>query len=101
MAPVPAGFGNRIYDILVAVCGAHEHDRASFVSHFERPVGNGPTSEWRFMGTFGFGGKFRYPRMTVDGYPEDMNSDLIRAKLDADTKLAVLAGKMRSAGWKS
>jgi len=30
-----------------------------------------PCTEWRFQGSLGFGGKFRYPRMSVDCYPED------------------------------
>lgn len=63
-------FFTRIYDVLVAHCGAQDdkYDRLSFVQNF---TSERPSMEWRFQGALGFGGKFRYPRITVDCYPED------------------------------
>lgn len=57
-----------IYDILVDIAGANAEDKESFVSHF---CAESTTNEWRFQGHLGFGGKFRYPRISVDCYPED------------------------------
>lgn len=59
-----------VFDILVANAGARadERDQASFVAEF---TSKSPTSEYRFIGGLGFGGKFRFPRLTVDCYPED------------------------------
>lgn len=62
-----------VYDVLVAVCGANEARRDGFVSHY---VSESPSSEWRFQGALGFGGKFRYPRLTVDCYPEDQTPEI-------------------------
>lgn len=60
---------NAVYDILVREAKAPDESwRQSFVIEF---TGERPTNEWRFCGSLGFGGKFRFPRMTVDCYPED------------------------------
>lgn len=69
---------NEVYDILVKEAGAPEADRADFAQWFGR------TSEWRFQGWLGFGGKFYYgsnwiagrpvnDKMRVDCYLEDKN----------------------------
>lgn len=69
--PMPAEVANKIYDVLVTHAGAsnEESSRISFVHEFSKR--ERPTSEYRFMGKLGFGGKFRYPAFTVDCYPED------------------------------
>lgn len=76
-----------IYQILVEECGANTDDIAvrSFVYEFTK---ENPTSEYRFQGKLGFGGKFRYPRMTVDCYSED-ETPAIRAMIEkANARLA-------------
>ena len=99
-SPMLPGFAGRVFDVLVTVCGAIESDRASFIYEFEKKKGDyGPTSEWRFGGAFGFGGKFRYPRFSVDAYPENMTAEIESAKLEADKKLAIIKEEMISAGW--
>jgi hypothetical protein len=59
-----------VFNILVEHAGARadEQDQRSFVLEFTKER---PTSEYRFMGGLGFGGKLRFPRLTVDCYPED------------------------------
>jgi hypothetical protein len=53
---------NRVYDILVEICGARESLRGNFVDRHEPfvdPSSNfASTSEFRFQGKLGFGGKF-------------------------------------------
>ena len=57
-----------VYDVLVREAQAPDGDwRQSFVMEF---TGDQPTSQWRFCGSLGFGGKFRFPRLVVDCYPE-------------------------------
>jgi hypothetical protein len=65
-------FFNRVYNVLAECCNVQDDksSRATFVFHF---CGERPTSEYRFMGALGFGGKFRFPGFTVDCYPEDSN----------------------------
>lgn len=64
-----------VFNILVEHAGARadEQDQASFVLEFTKER---PTSEYRFIGGLGFGGKFRFPRLTVDCYPEDETAAL-------------------------
>jgi hypothetical protein len=45
----------KVYDVLEAVCGAHESAREDFV--YNQANGR-PPREWRFQGALGFGGKF-------------------------------------------
>ncbi len=47
---------NAAYDILIAEAGAREDDRYGFVFHTAKV--DPPTTEYRFMGHLGFGGKF-------------------------------------------
>ena len=58
------------YAALVAHAGArpNQDDIEGFVYELTRQH---PTNEYRFGGALGFGGKFRFPRMSVDCYPED------------------------------
>lgn len=59
-----------VYAALVAHAGArpNEDDVGGFVYELTRQH---PTNEYRFGGALGHGGKFRFPRMSVDCYPED------------------------------
>lgn len=61
----------QVWAILAQECGASNlyWEKISFVNEFSKDV---PASEWRFQGSLGFGGKFRFPRMSVDCYPEDL-----------------------------
>ena len=65
-----------VYDILVRDAKAPDGSRRdSFVMEF---TGERPTTEWRFCGALGFGGKFRFPRMSVDCYKEDETPETLR-----------------------
>lgn len=76
-----------VYAILVDTCGAQADDPLGFVAEF---TSKAPTTEWRFQGSLGFGGKFRYPRMTVDCYAEDETPERLAAIRVANERLAVL-----------
>lgn len=76
-----------IYAILVDICGAHADDPDGFVAAF---TSKAPPTEWRFQGALGFGGKFRYPGLTVDCYPEGETAARMGAILVANERLAVL-----------
>lgn len=58
----------KVYDVLMETCSAPACERESFIDHYINPT---PSSEWRFCGALGFGGKFRSPAFRVDCYPED------------------------------
>ena len=81
-------FFEEVFDVLVNIGGAHSDtlNRLQFVTGLcrERPV-----SEYRFMGHFGFGGKFRYPEFKADYYPEDKSSD-------RDARLAELNSALKA-----
>lgn len=78
-----------VYAILVTEAGARGgSDLDSFVLHF---AGENPTNEWRFCGSLGFGGKFRFPRMTVDCYPEDETAERRSTIEKTNAKLRELA----------
>jgi hypothetical protein len=59
-----------VYASLIQHAGANSDPDsvASFVFEFTREK---PTNEYRFQGNLGFGGKFRFPRFTVDCYPPE------------------------------
>lgn len=80
------------YATLVAHAGArpNEDDVAGFVYEFTRQK---PTDEFRFQGGLGSGGKFRFPRMSVDCYPEDATA--ARNNMIAATNEAL--GRLREA----
>jgi len=81
-----------VYDILCASAKAPDgSSRDRFIREF---TGDRPANEWRFCGSLGFGGKFRFPRMTVDCYPEDATAER-RAAIEATN--AALADLC--AGW--
>lgn len=75
--------------VLVEECGASAHpiDKQSFVYEYTT---DSPGSEWRFQGSLGFGGKFRYPKFSVDCYPEDATLTRRAAIEAANAKLAAL-----------
>lgn len=75
------------YQILVDECGAHRTDPLGFVDEF---ASTEPCREWRFQGSLGFGGKFRYPAMRVDCYREDETPERIKCIEKANTRLATL-----------
>lgn len=71
---------NKVYDILVELCGASEHMRYAFIEyHSNNNEYCGFSHEWRFGGKLGFGGKYRMERNQVDCYQED--ETLARKKL--------------------
>jgi hypothetical protein len=59
----------RVYAVLVNVCGASNDERSQwrFEGAFE---GERPTSQYRFEGNLGHGGKFFFPSFTVSCYSE-------------------------------
>lgn len=69
ITPMNEQRANAIYNVLV-YAGAPEEERFSFVVEM---TSERPTSEWRFCGHLGFGGKYRPETNTVDCYPEDEN----------------------------
>jgi len=82
--PITAEKAAAIYAILVEECEARAHDADGFIHEFTH---DDPTSEWRFCGSLGFGGKFRYPRMTVDCYQEDETPKRLAAIQKANQRL--------------
>lgn len=61
-----------IYDCLVKEGGAFERERERFIHEFTKQI---PTSEWRFRGKLGFGGKYRWRTNSVDYYREDKTKE--------------------------
>ena len=67
---------NKVYDLLVNIGGAYEHDRDSFIYHHtESKYG---CKEWRFCGKLGFGSKYRCDYNRVDCYKEDETPERIK-----------------------
>jgi hypothetical protein len=79
---------DRILDILIEECGAHPALRPEFQQFAS---GNRPT-EFRFIGSLGFGGKFwNYAgRWYVNCYPEDKTIERIDAIEKANKRLSRL-----------
>jgi hypothetical protein len=93
---------NRIYDVLVSVCGASEFEREAFVQQYIP----GPCSEWRFQGHLGFGGKIyddgthmrpHFPRFRVRCYPEDRTPEREAMRKEADALLAAIEAEAHPA----
>lgn len=78
-----------IYDILKEECHAREIHRADFI---QDQAGDDPAREWRFIGSLGFGGKFRRVngKWYVDCYREDENQLRMRAIDLANARLLLL-----------
>lgn len=87
----PTAFYNACYTILVDHGRAMEFDRQSFVAYF---VDNATTTEWRFQGMFGFGGKFwrNNGRHYVNYNKEDHTSRLDEALAHVNDLIAALPG---------
>lgn len=85
----------RVYKVLLEQCGARpaEDAVAGFVHEFTR---ENPTSEYRFCGALGSGGKFRFPRFTVDCYPEDSNPIRDKMVADGNAALAVVKAEIQA-----
>ncbi|WP_432263302.1 hypothetical protein [Cupriavidus sp. TMH.W2] len=78
-----------VWQILVNCCLASSaaEDQDAFIRGLTR---ENPVREWRFAGALGFGGKLRFPRLTVDCYPEDLTPER-QAMIDrANVQLAGL-----------
>lgn len=96
---------NQVYDILVEHAGLADHDyeREAFVHSqtHDHPV-LGHTTEYRFIGSLGFGGKFwRTPGRAYDGawstevwrvdfYPEDSTPERLNVKEATNAALSKL-----------
>ena len=79
---------NEIYDILIKNCGARKDDRDSFVHHHTTSL---RSTEYRFSGRIGFGGKFRnHAGWWVDCYPEDQNYNTMFAIIETNVLLQAL-----------
>lgn len=62
-------FYHKVYDILINLGNAIPSMRETFIyAHLHKKH---PTTEWRFQGYLGFGGKYRSETNTVDCYRED------------------------------
>lgn len=81
-----------VYQILVEVCGAPAHPRneRAFVAEYATESKFVPSMEWRFQGKLGYGGKFRYPRLSVDCYAEHETPALRAIMVEANAKLTAL-----------
>ena len=82
---------NKIYDILVKVCGASENMRDNFIYHTQQE-GTWGSSEYRFQGKLGFGGKFwiRREGWDVNCYSEDETPERLAIIKSANEKLRLL-----------
>lgn len=85
--PMSEANAKAVYQILVEECGANVNDPIGFISEFSS---DDPCREWRFQGSLGFGGKFRYPYMTVDCYREDETDKRLKCIDAANKRLAEL-----------
>jgi hypothetical protein len=80
-----------IYDVLVGRAGASPLGREAFVHLIQRDT-HFPI-EYRFVGSLGFGGKFRVDsdgRWYVDFYPEDTTPEREEARDRTNEALAVI-----------
>lgn len=86
------GQARQVWRILVEECQASavHFDEMAFVIEFSRPSSFPGAREWRFQGCLGFGGKFRFPALSVDCYPEDSNPEREAALTRANLRLAEL-----------
>lgn len=74
---------NKIWDILVAHCGASERGREDWIgtNHYHG------ITEYRFCGSLGFGGKFWADRFKVSCYMEDETPERLKAIVEANRLL--------------
>lgn len=78
-----------VYSALIQYAGARDAElsRTQFVTEFLKTK---PTSEYRIGGQLGSGGKFRFPAMTVDCYPEDASPSRLAILAACNAELARL-----------
>ena len=69
-ATLDDNFHGDVYDVLVEHAGAHPQWKDDFVRSCRT------TSEYRFQGVFGFGGKYWPERQRITYYPEDRTDHL-------------------------
>lgn len=75
------------YQVLVDHAGASADSDSqwAFVHYFTKPA---PGNEYRFQGSLGHGGKFRFPQFKVDSYPEDETPVRLAAIAKTNEQLA-------------
>lgn len=81
---------NKVWDLLVRDCGAHEPNRGSFVEYLTE---DNSGHEYRFRGIFGHGGKLRlrpYHGLTADYYRESETPEKDIKMRALNTKLQML-----------
>lgn len=90
MIPKTVEFYNKVYDILVNMGGANEKERADFLYAFVQD--KYPTTEWRFGGKLGGGGKYR-SRNVVTCYSESETPERLDLMKDMNLALKRLLNK--------
>ena len=78
---------SKVYDILIYMGGATPHRKEHFIDlHLSK--NEYPCDEYRFQGYFGFGGKYRRERNSVDYYVENSTPklDLLEKEINAKLK---------------
>lgn len=69
---------NEVYNVLTSIGGANPLTRLAFLHEFIESAN--PATEWRFQGSLGFGGKFRYNQSdesySIDCYREDETPEI-------------------------
>jgi hypothetical protein len=95
MRKITPAQANAAYDILIKYAGVRERRgvRYSFIHHVS--CAEHPTDEYRFMGSLGFGGKFRNNlnhgnTPHVDCYPEDETPERLKVIEATNAALAEL-----------
>jgi hypothetical protein len=90
---------NLIYDVLVEHCGALESSRDSFLYNHNdnEQIKSHGSSEFRFMGKLGMGGKFRInrERFFVDYYLEDETPEMKAIAKNTNERLTQLTSSFR------
>jgi hypothetical protein len=85
-----------VYKILQEECGATPEKEFSFVMEF---ISESPCTEFRFGGSLGPGGKFRYPKMRVDCYPEDATAQRLKSVERTNLRLAEFQAEVGNVGF--
>lgn len=77
----------RVYAVLATLAGAHPSKATDFVYAL---TSDRPPREFRFSGDLGFGGKLRFPALTVDCYPENETPANLGIIAEVNQRLAML-----------
>lgn len=83
----------RVFAVLVEHAGAHPSKASDFRIAL---TAERPPREFRFSGNLGFGGKLRFPALTVDCYPEDENDANLIIVARTNEQLAALRNEFQS-----